>query len=349
MCEPQDASSFQFHARIVSKSLHVILKRSGMDGVYITPKSETLNRADEHIVWMPNSTLAQVKEFAKELEWHLGVARTGHENTQWGIRVNADDFAKTYTKAFPLKQVPQHLVTHFLAKISPVPIGASRENIKTSLQVQKIQGKPIRPLNPSAWLLSTVERMSKKFLTWGSDAIIVTPIQSWQERTRPTVVAGMQSKPKKQWESFPTEEDPLQHHDPWAEWSAASSSAGGSSSSRDGAGQVAKQQTELDLIQARLKTLESKSDIAEKNNQAWKQTMTKDFRAFKDEVKLEVSNLEKRLQSALSTTEGKLEQSLTNAVDQLKNFILMQGRQPKRQNPPSPTKSDEDMGDESQK
>ena len=138
--EPGEAISFQFHVRVTAAGVEPILRRSGFEGIYIVPKSETLNRADERfaIVWMPESTFDQVVAFTKEASWHLGIARAGQENTHWGVRVNSDDFAKTYAKVHPTKTIPVHLVTNFLAKISPVPVGANHDNIRTWLHAQSI-------------------------------------------------------------------------------------------------------------------------------------------------------------------------------------------------------------------
>ena len=43
-CGPEEAQSFQFHCRIKSSALELLMKHSGQEGVYLTPKSETLNR-----------------------------------------------------------------------------------------------------------------------------------------------------------------------------------------------------------------------------------------------------------------------------------------------------------------
>lgn len=140
-------------------------------------------------------------------------------------------------------------------------------------------------------------------------------------------------------------------------WSAAVSTASSSSTStKDGSGsgtpnptgaQLASQQSELRKIQSRLDKLEAKAERSEKDNNAWKQSLTKDFRVFKDEVKYEVKTLETRyessLQQALSKTENKLEASMKNAMDQLQQFIVSQNRQRKRQSPASPEKEDADM------
>ena len=47
-----------------------------------------------------------------------------------------------FEKAFPHKPV-----AHYLAKVSPVPMGATHENLRVWLDTQSVKGKPIRALN----------------------------------------------------------------------------------------------------------------------------------------------------------------------------------------------------------
>ena len=90
-----------------------------------------------------------------------------------------------------------------------------------------------------------------------------------------------------------------------------------------------------------------KSDQAERNNQAWKATVTKDLKAFREEVKHEVHGLEQKyassLTAALSKTESKLESSMQSAIAQLQTFLTQQNKSTKRASPASPEKSDAEM------
>ena len=219
---PESATSFQFHVRLRCASLEVLLRRSGQEGIYIVPKSDTLHRADEQyaIVWLGDRTLAQVKEFALTVDKQLGLARANNGTTQYGLRVYADAFEATFKLAFPLKPVPPHMITHYLAKVAPVPVGATHENMRDWLLAQNIQGKPLRALNSTTWLLSTVDQPT-------TDAVILSPILSKQDRSRPTVLAGQQVRPSPELIDLETSEDWLQSHDPWAEWKSTSSSSGG--------------------------------------------------------------------------------------------------------------------------
>lgn len=64
------------------------------------------------------------------------------------------------------------------------------------------RGSMPRALGAQTWLISTVDRMTKQFLTWGQDAILLNPVQSWHERTKPTIVAGKQPRTPDPWDDM---------------------------------------------------------------------------------------------------------------------------------------------------
>ena len=358
VCEPDSASSFQYHVRIKTTGLNAILKRSGFDGIYVTPKSETLNRADEvyAVVWQPQSTFQQVSEFAKSLDHQLGIARSNAGSVHHGVRIHSEHFAETFSKAFPDKKVPPVIVTHYLAKVSPTPIGASTDNVRTWLQSQGIQGKPVKALGSSAWMISTVDRPKRGFLTWGSNSILISPITPWSEKAKPTVVAGQARIQHALLGSDDPFEDSLQSADPWATWTPSSSASSSSAVTRDSSSsglsgpvqsQVNTHQTEISMLKDRLTTLESQAEQREKTDQAWKANMTRDMKAFKSDIRQDLqtfqSSYESSLTKALQQTESKLGQNMQDAIAQLQQFMLQQSRStPKRQGPPSPIKEDED-------
>ena len=363
ICSPETAISFQFHCRIRTGSLEMFMARSGMEGAYVTPKSETLNRADEQytVVWMPESTWPQVKEFALELSDHLGLARSTGKHVHWGVRTHADKFAAAYVRAFPGKPIPPVLTTHFLAKINPVPTGATSENVRTWLVTQKIEGKPVRALNNNAWLISTVQRQERAFFTWGQNSVLLTPIQSKYEKSKPTVMAGQQ-RLTRSWQSLGDPEvDPLMQDDPWSMWTPASSTSAASTSSKDrsqsdmpskGQNLSITQQAEIQVVKEKLRSLEEKFEQKHQTDDAWKSSITRDVKAFKEEVRCDLQGMEKQyqqtLEKALEKTEQKLCQSMKASIQELQTFMMTQAKPAsatvtqKRQTPPSPAKEDAD-------
>lgn len=355
-CEPEAAVSFQYHCRIRESALQFLMKRSGREGVYITPKSETLSRADEKfmVIWHPESTWTQVKAFADSLECQLGLARSTTGSLHYGVRVHADNFTEVYTKAFPTKSPPNVLITHFLAKVSPTPVGATADNLREWLKAQGLRGKPVRALNTSTWLISTVERVSQQFLTWHGNSVLLTPIQSRIEKTRPTVMAGKKRQDRADAISDDFE-DPWMSEDPWSRWSSESKSTASSSSSDRTGGetttkmtqQMTHQQKEMQSMKTKLQNLEAKLDQKEQTDQAWKTAVSRDVRAFKDEVKTDLQRMETQyqnsLESALARTESKISASVQDSIQKLQQFMIEQSKQQsgKRHTPPSPAKSED--------
>lgn len=348
-CVPEDASSFQFHCRIKQAAIELLMKHSGKEGVHLTPKSETLNRADEKysVIWQPDATFEQVREFADSVEHQLGIARSTTGSLHYGVRVHIDHFPATFAKAFPRKTIPPMLVTNFLAKIAPAPTGASSENVRAWLAVRGIKGKPIRALNTSTWLISTVEKPVRAFHTWGNNSVLLSPVTPKNERSRPTIVAG-QSKQEPSWKSLASLDDELQGlGDPWAHWASSSTGSASSrlSSEKSTAEPSIRAQTQLSAQQVEITTInKEKFNQREKTDASWKTAIARDMKAFKAEVKHDFQQLEAKHQStfeaALANTEAKITQSMQSSIMQLQQFMVDQAKMSgKRPQPPSPAKS----------
>ena len=76
--DPTEADSFCFYARILASMLTQVLKRSGTDGIYITPKSEHSTLADSrfNIVWTNASNNEEARAQTDKLDCALGVVRS---------------------------------------------------------------------------------------------------------------------------------------------------------------------------------------------------------------------------------------------------------------------------------
>ena len=270
---------------------------------------------------------------------HLGLARSTGKATHWGIRVHADHFAEAFATMHPGKPIPAVVVTHYLAKISPVPTGATSDNVRKWLATQNINGKPVRLLNPSTWMISTVARQERAFYTWGQNSILLVPIQSWLDRSRPTVVAGQQKQPRGGTNSDLFDEDILQVDDPWAKWLPSSNASTASSSSADKSGYTApshgsfassKQQAEIVSIRDKLKSLEDRFAQKDENDTKWKASITKDVKAFKEEVRNDLQGMETKyqttLESTLAKTETKISESMNASILKLQGFVLSQAK-----------------------
>ena len=195
------------------------MSRSGKEGVYLTPKSETLNRTDEKyaIVWLPDSTWQPALDFSTTVDQSLGLAKSGSDG-HWGVRLHTDRFEETFGKVFPTKTVPKVLVTHHLARLRRHLSAPRQTTSELGLRRNpfRVSRLPIRPLNPSTWLVSTVDEIRRHFLTWGSNSILIQPVQRWKEKSRPTILAGQKSQVKPWSDDRDGGEDLLQHNDPWA-------------------------------------------------------------------------------------------------------------------------------------
>ena len=114
------------------------------------------------------------------------------------------------------------MVTHYLAKVSPIPIGASNDNVRAWLTLQGIIGKSVKALGSSAWMISTVEKPKRSFLIWGHNSVLMVPIKPWGDKTKLTVVAGQSRQKHVADLSHDFDEDPMQLSDQRAVWAPSS-------------------------------------------------------------------------------------------------------------------------------
>lgn len=221
--EPQEAEGFCFYARVLASMLTTVLKKSGIDGIYTTPKSEHSTLADSRfsVLWLHRVTPEQAREQAEKVDCALGLVRSSKAQPSYGIRLWAKDFDTVWAALKPGESKPTQMPGEFLYKISPVPAGATAEDIQAWIELEKLPAKPLRALGSTTWLLKGQAQLSRQYLTWKRNAIVLTPIESKYNRSSQTILAGASQpvRTKRIWknDSKSNEQaDPLTLADPWA-------------------------------------------------------------------------------------------------------------------------------------
>ena len=128
---PEEAESFCFYARVLAPVLHTVMKKSGMSGIYVTPKSEFTNLADSRfsVIWANFPTLAEAITKAETYDYTLGVVRSSKEKPAYGIRVLAKDFDVLWQDIRPSDPKPTLVQGEAMYKIAPVPTGATHDDV----------------------------------------------------------------------------------------------------------------------------------------------------------------------------------------------------------------------------
>ena len=343
-----DAESFCFYARVLSSHLPALLRKSGIDGIYTTPKSEHSSLADSRfsVVWVNYDTASETRKKADEIDVALGIVLSSKEKPSWGIRSWAKDFDALWQLLRPSDTKPQPIPGENLYKLTPVPVGATNADVQHWVSLEKLPLKPLRALGPSAWLLAGEPNVERQNLTWKRNAIMLRPLESRAAKANQTILASKPTKPyaKRTWKSEvkdPRGIDPLSIADPWAQtmqdqwgqtawWSASATSPSSSSTSRPASSTVSselapQQQKDLDQMKTQINALEKAVQSQQKDTAGLRREVQSEIQMVRKEVGDKVSevkdNFQQTLATALGNTQEVLRRSFKEDFDQLKALL----------------------------
>ena len=190
---PDQADSFQCHARIETKKRNEILKVSGQVGLYVTPKDHQKNvDADFGIIWL-DLPLEQLKVTASTFHKGLGlvkVVKSKVAKVSRGLRVSSMDFQDAFKHFKPSHDIPEVVNVVVVAKLSPTPVGASMDDIKKWIKLIGWKAKPMRPIKPDTWLLGFEEKIEDQFIKWGESTMLLTWLPDRKDLKKQVVIAG---------------------------------------------------------------------------------------------------------------------------------------------------------------
>ena len=302
-----DATSLQFHGRISSDDLTKALQLSGSHAVYVTAKDENKKISDDfQIVWLPALSLVDLQVTASSYPHHRGIVRSmkgGDTKIVRGLRFRRADFKTAFSELRPNDVVPSDIPPTCLFKISPVPVGASSENIQSWLDGLSWKAKPMRLLASNVWLCAAASVYDSTFEMWDDRPILVKWIAS-RSTNNQVVVAGDSTKIRPTHKSAIADTKDVSE-DPWAAYNLKKS---GPSSASTPAGAIPA---------AAVRKLEAPiEERFKKQNVEWDQ-FREQQKKFLEEIRSETS---------------KDVQLLQKDISQLKDTVLAQSQSFERQN-----------------
>lgn len=350
--EPTDADSFCFYARVLAPHLAHVLQRSGKNGIYTIPKSEYTNLADARfsIVWLPGKENQDLQSKAEELGYAVGLVRSQKSKPTYGIRVWSKDYDRLWAAVKPGEPKPKHLPGEHLHKLTPVPVGATFEDVSRWVELENLKLRPLRALNATSWLLVGPERLEKRSLTWKNNAVMVQPVDSKYQSRNTVFLAGKKPSQEAQWRmpSNTTDMwkdfDPLTLNDPWAEAASTASS----STSRSWKSKVVardsqigkwfdKQYTpkqgsasqdhsqDLESMKSQISALESAVKNQSKDTSTLRKQVHEEIQEVRKELNTKVQDVkdsfQETLQGALHQTQAALQKGFKEDFEALKNLL----------------------------
>jgi hypothetical protein len=215
----EEATSLQFHVRISKDDLIKVLQLSGTKGIYTTAKSEDRKVSDDYqIAWLPQMSLVDLQVTAASYSYHRGIIRSmkgGDTKITRGLRFRRCDFKKAFAELRPQDVIPSDIPPTHLFKISPVPIGATSENVQTWLHGLSWKAKPLRLLASKVWLCAAASQYESTFEMWDDHPILIKWLDPRPQRQQ-VVVAGNSGKLKQGKMPAAAGDTPGPYDDPWA-------------------------------------------------------------------------------------------------------------------------------------
>ena len=147
--EPSKADSLQFHAEFkVCDRLHMLLKKSGFNKIYLTPKSANGTPDDGwKVIWLsmpPN----QLESKSTAISGAAGLVRS---TKSYGLRVEAGAYQQAWAKLQPDQAQPDTRILPLTYRIQPLPAGTNKEVLLAWAATYEWMIKPLRPVGAKQW------------------------------------------------------------------------------------------------------------------------------------------------------------------------------------------------------
>lgn len=233
VADPAHADLFQFYLRVAHSARKQVLQMTA-DGVYVEPRKLDLSGTDPlySVVWLPKADKPTAIRALKSLEAAQALVRV---KDRFGIRVLAKDAAAAYQALRPDMPFVDVKISKIF-RLHPVPHGVQRQVLLKLFKEWGWAAKPMQPARGSAagaaWEVGASDNPPKPIMPGFGADILISEVK---DRTTasvdmPTVISSCHPRKlqplKTKLGERPATEDPWtkRDSDPWAKWTASSSS-----------------------------------------------------------------------------------------------------------------------------
>ena len=209
------AESMQLHATVLQEQLPDLLRKSGSQGFFFTPKCPNgTPDADWKIIWLkqPRQSKGSHEEALRQmskLDQPFGLVRN---KATFGIRVRAEMYSESWKQLYPHEPVPASVSDKNMYKASPLPFGNTTDAISEWLSYIQWSAIPVRPIGPQTWLIDAESDPPTPFQVYNGTPVLVRRLPPKTNKTQSIVVAGAKDVPK------PVHQSDMIAHDPWASY-----------------------------------------------------------------------------------------------------------------------------------
>ena len=214
---PELSSSFQVHGEFEdTPRLKALLKRSGFNKIFITPKDTSGKpHPSWKVIWLESNPL-KLEVQAAALTGSAGLVKG---KKSYGIRVESTTFEAAWTTLKPGTPMPDLRITSMVFRLQPLPQGITSENLHEWGEKSGWQIKPIKAVGAKQWIVGS-DNAPPTILQFNGQPILVK--QLYQKGVQPNIpiAAGPRQMQQTSTHPKPIEKtnvfrmgDP--HLDPW--------------------------------------------------------------------------------------------------------------------------------------
>ena len=333
--QPESADKVTFMAKVCEEKAESLLKASGHNHVYLTPRDEHMQLCGTYaVVWMGESRHEVVRACMSVPE-QLGLTYT---RTRYGIRVAAAQYERLHAKLKPGIAVPSRIQVSSVYRLGPVPASAGPAQIlEWAAQLQW----PLRILKPAGhrhWQVGASSPPPANVLGWDDCVVLATPIEHGTKA--PSVVRSgrlprTDSKPDTPESKDGDGQDPWLHTDPWRQARAAT---------RPTVAPTAEARAPTGPVEARLQTQDQRLTALEADLKSFRheqqQQRQSDRAAFAkdlDDVKQQMQTASKEMSEQLRTSVQTLQDAqlrqqaqMQSSLEELKQLFMNPPTLPKK-------------------
>ena len=333
----EDAVSFQCHAEFENgKRFRSLLKRSGFNKIYITPKDNAGKpHTDWKVIWMEASPL-QLEAKSNNVAGVAGLIR-GRKN--YGIRVEAGSFKTAWEKLRPGQELPDLTVTKMVFRLQPLPQGLDTQTLAAWGTQSGCPIKPLKAVGAKQWIVGSNDA-PPNLLQFNGQPILVQQLYQKGLQTQAAIAAGPRKAPQK---PYTVQQQPASHAtdifhtgdphmDPWTPASLRTSAAESKTTEpRSVAGPVTalfqQQDSRIQAMETMLKGMQDNQQqvVAQTEARFLQVENTIQQNAALTQTNFDsVRHEQQQLNQSLAHAMQQQEERLANSFDELKQLLLRQ-------------------------
>eukprot|EP00438_Fugacium_kawagutii_P009518 Skav209791 [mRNA] locus=scaffold1201:13767:18878:- [translate_table: standard] len=190
--DPSEAHSAQFHCRIFVEHVEEILRTSGRNHVYLTPKSDNhMSHPGWSMLWFEDRVAVDIA--ANKATEHSGIARV---KGKYALRVRACVLTQIAKEIKCDNLAKDNLQIRQLFKIQPVPVGITQEQLVQWAAELQWKVRVLKKLGRDAYLLGTDAAPPHPHLSLNGTVVLLKQVNPRREnQSSSALVAGPRQNP----------------------------------------------------------------------------------------------------------------------------------------------------------